>query len=216
MEFYFGRMSGNSLRVALGLLETGAKFEPRPLDTKAGQNKQPDYLSVNPMGKVPALTDGQTTLWESNAINWYLAEKNPQAKLLPPSIEGRAAALRWMFFQAAHVTPAAVPIFRSIHPKLVAALGPADPQAQENGRKELARFLPVLEQQLAGRDWLETDFSLADVANGPHLWLLNDAGFDFSATPRLRAWLDRLSARPAFQKAVSLVYGDGWAAPKRP
>ena len=212
MDFFFGRSSGNSLRAAFGLHESGATFEPRPLDVKAGQNKLPDYLAVNPMGKVPALTDGHAKLWESNAINWYLAEKHPQAKLLPTALEDRAAVQRWMFFQAAHVTPAAVPVFRATHPKISALFGAPDPHAVEAGRTELARFLPVLDQQLAGREWLETAFSLADVAHAPHLWILADAGFDFSKLPNLRAWLDRVCARPAFGKAVAMVYGDGWSA----
>ena len=109
MDFYFGRNSGNSLRVALGLLESGTAFEPRQLDVKGGQNQKPPYLGVNPMGKVPGLVDGQFALWESNAINWYLAEKRPAAKLLPESLEARAAVQRWMFFQAAHLTSPACP-----------------------------------------------------------------------------------------------------------
>src|SRR5207253_5012395 len=85
MDFYYGRMSGNSSRAALGLAETRVAYQPHVLDTHRGENRAAAYLAVNPMGKIPALVDGELILWESNAINWYLAEKFPQARLLPQS-----------------------------------------------------------------------------------------------------------------------------------
>ncbi|MCA1828058.1 MAG: glutathione S-transferase family protein [Myxococcales bacterium] len=206
MDFYFGGMSGNSTRAAFGLIEAGAPLTPRRLDTRAGENKSAAYLAVNPMGKIPALVDGAFKLWESNAINWYAAEKFPAARLLPGSIEGRARVQRWLFFQAQHVTPACIPVFRATNARVQAFWNPApDPKAAENGRKELARYLPVLDDALAGREWLEGDFSLADVAYAPHFALIGEGGFDFSPYPRVRAWLDRLLARPAWQKAAEMV-----------
>jgi glutathione S-transferase len=79
VDFYFGKNSGNAARTALALYEIGTPFTPRPLDLR--QPRSPEYLAINPVGKVPTLVDGSTTLWESNAINWYLAEKHPQAAL---------------------------------------------------------------------------------------------------------------------------------------
>lgn len=206
MELYFGRMSGNSARAAFGLFESGAPFEPRLLDTRAGENRAAAYLAVNPMGKIPGLVDGALTLWESNAINWYAAEKFPAARLLPPSIEGRARVQRWLFFQAAHVTPACVPVFRATNPRVQAFWQTkGDPQAAESARKELSRYLPVLEATLSDRRWLEGEFSLADVAYAPHLALVAEGGFDFSPYPRLRTWLETMLARPAWRKAAELV-----------
>ena len=77
----------------------------------------------------------------------------------------------------------------------------------EAGRKELARYLPVLEGALADREWLERQFSLADVAYAPHLWLVAEGGFDLSPYPRVRDWLDRLLARPAWRKAAEMIFG---------
>src|SRR5438132_322580 len=148
MDLYFGRMSGNSARAFFGLTETGIPFRQHILDAKGGENQSPAYLAVNPMGKIPSLTDGEFKLWESNAINWYAAEKFPQARLLPDSLEGRADVHRWLFFQSAHVSPACIPVFRAITPRVLAFWGgsaPA-PQAVESARKELSRFLPVLEE----------------------------------------------------------------------
>lgn len=208
MDLYFGRMSGNSARAMFGLEEAGAHYQPRLLDIKDGENRSPEYLALNPMGKIPALVDGDVRLWESNAINWYAAEKHPAARLLPESIAGRAAVQRWLFFQAAHVTPACIPVFRAINEKVRAFWNPTpDPQAAENGRKELSRYLPVLESALAGREWLENGFSLADIAYAPHFAMLADGGFDFAPYPRLAGWLDRLRARPAWRRAAETIFG---------
>ena len=73
---------------------------------------------------------------------------------------------------------------------------------------ELARYLPVLDAALAGREWLEGEFSLADIAYAPHLWLLAEGGFDFSATPAMSAWLTHLLARPAWKATLAMVYGE--------
>lgn len=209
VDFYFGKNSGNAARSALALYEVGEPFNAHPLDLR--KPRGPEYLALNPLGKVPTLIDGDTRLWESNAINWYLAEKYSRARLLPSSPEGRAAVLRWAFYQAAHVSPAATAVHRSINPAHVRYLGQhTDAQEAENGRKELARYLPVLEEALARADWLVGEYSLADIAFAPHLGFLVQYGFDFPGTPRVRAWLERIRARPAWHKAQSLIF-DGYA-----
>jgi glutathione S-transferase len=206
MDFYYGRMSGNSARAALGLAEAGAAYQPHLLDVSRGENRAPAYLAVNPMGKIPALVDGKLRLWESNAINWYVAEKLPQSRLLPTSIEGRGSVQRWLFFQAAHVSPACVPVFRATNQRVQDfSKTKGDPQAAETGRKELARYLPVLEEALAEGEWLAGDFSLADIAYVPHLVMLEEGGFDFAPYPRTHAWLTRLQSRPAWRKVSAMI-----------
>jgi glutathione S-transferase len=208
MDFYYGRVSGNSARVAFALLEAGATFQSRLLDTQKGENRTPEYLAVNPMGKIPSLVDGNLKLWESNAINWYVAEKVPKARLLPTSIDGRASVQRWLFFQSAHVSPACITVFRATNARIKAFWNPnVDPSAAEVARKELGRYLPVLEAALPNRSWLAGDFSLADIAYAPHLFLLVEGGFDLSGHPRVREWLDRLWARPAWKKAKEMIFG---------
>jgi glutathione S-transferase len=208
MDLYFGRLSGNSARAAFGLYEAGAPFEPHELDIARGDNKTAAYLALNPMGKIPAFADGEVRLWESNAINWYAAEKNPQAHLLPRSIEGRAVVQKWLFFQSAHVSPACVHVFRATNRRVQDFWKTkGDPQATETARKELARYLPVVEAGLAGGEWLAGAFSLADIAYMPHLALVEEGGFDFAPYPRIRDWLTRMRARPAWKKAEALVLG---------
>jgi len=207
MDFYFGKNSGNSARSAFALYEAGVTFKPHPLEVPRGDSRAPGYLELNPLGKVPALVDDETALWESNAINWYIAAKHPEAGLLPATPAGSAAVQRWLFFQAAHVSPAAIAINRelSARHRNFWRLVP-DPRAAELGRQELARYLPVLEAALADSEWLEGQFSLADIAYAPHLAFLVEGGYDFSSTPHVRSWLERLLSRSAWQQARALVF----------
>ncbi len=209
MDLFYGRHSGNSARAMLGLCEAGIAFTPRLLNPRAQENRSAEYLAVNPMGKIPALVDGSFQLWESNAINWYVAEKYPEAKLLPSSLEGRAGVQRWLFFQSAHVSPACFQVFRTTNARMRRHWGiQPDAVATEAGLKELARYLPVLEAALEGRDWLERDFSLADIAYAPHLTFIAEGGFDFAIYPRIKGWLERLWARPAWKKTFELVVAE--------
>ena len=82
-----------------------------------------------------------------------------------------------------------------------------EPQAAEAGRKELARYLPVLESALAQSGWLAGELSLADIAYVPHLAMVAEGGFDFSPYPRMKEWLSRLQERPAWRKASELIFG---------
>jgi glutathione S-transferase len=207
MDFYFGKNSGNSARSAFALYEARVAFTPRPLNVPGGDGQAAGYRAVNPVGKVPALVDSDLSLWESNAINWYIAETHPKAGLLPATPAGRASVQRWLLFQAAHVSPAAMAVNRELNARhrQFWALS-RDPAAADIGKRELARYLPVLETALADREWLEERFSLADIAYAPHLAFLVESGFDFSNTPRVRAWLERLLSRPAWQQARALVF----------
>jgi glutathione S-transferase len=200
-------MSGNSARALFGLHEVGAPFTPRLLDARGGENRTAEYLAFNPMGKIPAFADGDFRLWESNAINWYVAEKHPAAGLIPESVKGRASVQRWLFFQSAHVSPACVPLFMATNRRVQEFWQrKADAAAADSARKELARWFPVLEGALTGREWLEGKFSLADVAYAPHLSLIVEGGYDLAPYPAVRAWLDRLLARPAWGKTAELVF----------
>jgi glutathione S-transferase len=205
MELFYGKMSGNSSRAVFGLNEIGAPYDARLIDTTTGENKSADYLALNPMGKIPALRDGDVSLWESNAINFHAAEKHAP-KLLG---KNRAAVLRWLFFQSAHVSPACISIFRFTNAKVKAFWKTeGDAQAAAAAQKELPRYLTVLEAALQKSDWLEGDFSLADIAYASHFHLIKDGGYDFLGYPKLSGWLDRLLARPAWIAARKTVVGD--------
>jgi glutathione S-transferase len=208
MDFYFGHVSGNSARSAFALFEAGAVFTPCPTDPVKGDSRQPTYLTLNPMGKVPALVDGDVRLWESNAINLYVAEQRPEAGLVPASASGRASMMRWLFFQAGHVSPAVRPLLFATNPRVQAfwKAKPVDPRDVEAARTELRRYLPVLEEALRDREWLGDQFSLADIAYASHLWLIAEGGFDLAPTPAVAAWLERMLARPAWKQTAALIF----------
>ena len=210
MDFYFGHVSGNSARSAFALFESGAKFTPCPTDPVKGEARQPAYLALNPMGKVPALIDGAVRLWESNAINLYVAEQHPEARLIPSTAAGRASMMRWLFFQAGHVSPAVKTLMFATSKRAQEFWKPkpVDPRDVEAARAELRRYLPVLEEALRGREWLEEQFSLADIAYTSHLWLAAEGedGYDLSPTPAVAAWLERMLARPAWKQTMALIF----------
>ncbi len=106
------------------------------------------------------------------------------------------------------MTPACISVFRATNPRVQAFWKTTgDAGALQTGRKELARYLPVLEAALTDRQWLAGDFSLADIAYTPHLHLLAEGGFDFSPYPRVRAWLDIQQKRPAWRKTAEMIFG---------
>lgn len=204
MDLYYGPMSGNSTRTLFAVHEAGLPYTPHCFEAPNGANRQAPYLSLNPMGKVPALVDGDVHLWESNAINWYLAEKHPETGLLPSTLAGRASVQRWLLFQAGHVSPACQTLLRAGNQRVQSYWKiSADPAVVGPARQELSRYLAVLEQALDGRAWLEEQFSLADIAYAPHLFLVSETGFDLTATPRVHDWLQRLWARPAWKEAAA-------------
>jgi glutathione S-transferase len=184
---------------ALWLMEeTGKPYERVLTDISTGAQKQADYLAINPMGKVPALKDGDVTLAENAAICAYVAERYPDAKLTPPLGDPlRAKFLYWLFFLPGCIEPAMVQLSTKFEINPVAA-----------GWGEAQRPFNVLDAALSKGPWLlgET-FSAADVAMGS---MLNFAVRMFRmvpSRPSFEAYVDRCVARPAFQRAQKLAAG---------
>ena len=184
---------------ALWLMEeTGKPYERVLTDISTGAQKQADYLAINPMGKVPALKDGDVTLAENAAICAYVAERYPDAKLTPPPGDPlRAKFLYWLFFLPGCIEPAMVQLSTKFEINPVAA-----------GWGEAQRPFNVLDAALSKGPWLlgET-FSAADVAMGS---MLNFAVRMFKMVPQrpsFDGYIDRCVARPAFQRAQKIAAG---------
>jgi glutathione S-transferase len=184
---------------ALWLMEeTGQPYERVLTDISTGAQKQPDYLAINPMGKVPALKDGEVALAENAAICAYVAERYPDAKLSPPVGDpARAKFLYWLFFLPGCIEPAMVQLSTKFEMNPVAA-----------GWGEAQRPFDVLDAALSKSPWLLGEhFSAADVAMGS---MLNFAVRMFkmvSSRPSFEAYVDRCVARPAFQRAQQIAAG---------
>ena len=175
------------------LHELGEPFEIVPVDLKAGDHKTPEFLKLNPMGKIPVLADGDTIVTEAPAILIYLADKYPKAGLAP-KIEDRdrAAYLRWMFFYGSCFEPACIDLSmqRETPPSTAGWGKPAD-------------MLDTLSAGLKPGSWLLGErFSAADVLLGSGIGYM----LSFNVLPKRPEHLDyvaRIAARPAHQAAVA-------------
>ncbi len=198
--YYFP--SPNPQKVHFGLLELGLDCETVAVDLAKGEHKQPEFLALNPFGRVPVLVDGDLTLWESHAILSYLGEKT--GKLWPTSAAGRANAHKWLFFLSGHIGPAATDLaYNRIAVKLLGLKG--DEDAIARGERALPEVIKILEEQLGKSKWLQGDeFSLVECAYGPTLNVIEKAGFSFEAFPKVRAYLDAIRARPAWKATPKL------------
>jgi glutathione S-transferase len=202
MKLHSAGLSPNGKRVRICAAELGIALDEAPIDTSKGENRAPEYLALNPMGKWPTLTDGSFALWESGAIMWYLASNGRNGgdrALVPAEPQGEADTLRWLFFCSCHVDPyfTALVVERFIKPRRGAT---ADEALATEAERWLARFIPVLEQQLQGKDFVTGRFGLADIALGCTLELSPHVKYDLARYPNIRAWLGRLSERESWRK----------------
>lgn len=184
---------------ALWLMEeTGKPYERLLTDISSGAQKRPEYLAINPMGKVPALKDGEAVLAEAAAICAYVAERYPEAELAPRLGDPlRARYLYWLFFAPGCIEPAMVQIATKIEMNPVAA-----------GWGDAKRVFDVLDAALAKGPWiLGEHFSAADVAIGSALNFAVRLFKMVPSRPSFDAYLARCVARPAFQRAEKLAAG---------
>ncbi|MDB5629892.1 MAG: glutathione S-transferase [Tardiphaga sp.] len=196
LKFYFNS-SPNPTKVALFLEEAGLAYEPMPVDVRLGDQDKPEFLAINPNGKVPAIDDNGTIVFDSNAILLYLAEKTGQ--FLPSD---RAALLSWLMFVATGVGPffGQAVHFKHFAPEKIA-------YANTRYQFEAKRHLAVLDQRLTGRNYMVGDaYSIVDM----DVWgwarvaafILGDNALD--AYPNVKRLVDEVSARPAAARAIAL------------
>ena len=201
LKFYFNG-SPNPTKVALFLEESGLPYEPVPIDPRRGQQFEKEFLKINPNAKVPAIVDGEATVFDSNAILLYLGEKT--GKFMPPNNPvARGELLSWLMFVATGVGPFSGQAvhFKHFAPKDQAGYG------NERYQFEAMRHYALLNDRLATRKYMLGDtYTIADMA----LWgwarmipfvLGEDA---WAKLPNLKRHHDEISARPAAARAVAL------------
>ena len=159
------------------------------------ESKTPEYLAINPNGRVPAMDDNGFILFESMAINLYLAKKYSDSALSPRDTTEEALATQWSFWVMTELEH----LFISMvvrHPKF--AMEPPDPEADAKTLEMIARPLKVLNQHLADRDWLVADrFMVADLNVSAVMTLSTFLELDFSPYPNVQDWFARATSRPA-------------------
>lgn len=196
----------NGVKVSIMLEETGLPYDAHLVDFATSDQMSPEFLSLNPNNKIPAILDPQgpggkpLALFESGAILIYLAEKS--GKFLPQ--DSRYEVIQWLMFQMGGVGPmfGQLGFFHHFAGKEI-----EDPRPKERYRAEAERLLKVLDGRLAGRDWVAGDYSIADMAIAPWLRSLRDfyqaaeiAGW--GALKNVPTYLDRFLERPAVQRGL--------------
>jgi GST-like protein len=205
----------NGVKVSIALEEIGLPYEAHAIDIGKNETWTPEFLSLNPNGKIPAIIDPDGPggapfgLFESGAILLYLAEKT--GKLLPRDAARRYETIQWVFFQMAAVGPmfGQVGYFHKFAGREI-----EDKRPLERYRAESQRLLGVLETRLSGRQWIMgDDYTIADISLLG--WVRNLIGFygardlvAFDTLKHVPAWLERGLARPAVQRGLEI--------PKRP
>lgn len=200
----------NGVKISIMLEEIGLPYEPHLVDITKNETWGPEFLSLNPNGKIPAIIDPDgpdgkpLALFESGAILVYLAEKT--GKLIPSDAAGRYETLQWVMFQMAAIGPmfGQVGFFHKFAGKAY-----EDKRPLERYVGEATRLLKVLDDRLEGRDWIMGDYSIADVATLG--WIRNLVGFyeagelvKFDELKNVPAWLERGLARPAVQRGLNI------------
>ena len=191
--------SGNGYKVRLLLTQLGRPFERIQLDIYKGASRTPEFLNKNPNGRIPALEleDG-STLWESNAIIWYLADGTP---FLPSKPLDRARALQWMCFEQYSHEPNIATVRSWVqHPK-----DSEDRRVMMPIKRELGyAALKVMEGHLKDRDFFVGGaYSIADIALYAYTHVAPEGGFDLSAYPNIRAWCERIAKQPKWDPITS-------------
>jgi GST-like protein len=201
----------NGVKVSIMLEEIGLPYEAHLIDIGKNESWTPEFLSLNPNGKIPAIIDPNGPggkplgLFESGAILVYLAEKT--GKLLPADAARRYETIQWVFFQMAFIGPifGQVGFFFKFAGKDI-----EDKRPLNRFRDESKRLLGVMNTRLAGRDWIMgEEYTIADISMVG--WVRNLIGFygareivEFDSFPDVAAWLDRGLERPAVQRGIAI------------
>ncbi|MBP6999915.1 glutathione S-transferase N-terminal domain-containing protein [Amaricoccus sp.] len=199
----------NGWKIAIALHEMALPFETRLVNIGKGEQFRPEFLAISPNNRMPAIVDpegpdGQPiSVFESGAILQYLARKT--GRFHGRDARERVAVEEWLFWQVGGVGPMAGQAhhFLTYAPKMEP---PQDlPYAKDRYRNEVARLYGVLDRRLAGRDFVAGEYSIADMAIWPWASLWERQEQDLDAFPNMKAWLERVGARPAVQAGRALA-----------
>ncbi|MEO7386983.1 MAG: glutathione S-transferase family protein [Gammaproteobacteria bacterium] len=182
VRLYTFTVTPNNRKVEAFVLHYDLAVEIHHVSFKDHETESAAFRAINPMGRVPALTDGDFCLWESNAILTYLATKFPETRALPTDARGRADVDRWLHWQSCHLMPA------------MGALKTADVKDLSSA----APMLRILQGQLDGREFMLGQLTVVDFALAAYLMTKLGRQLDYADFPAVRAWVDRMAALKGF------------------
>jgi len=197
----------NGWKASVTLEEMGLDYKTNAIDISTGDQKKPDFLKINPNGRIPAIVDHDVkdengdgfAVFESGALMIYLAEKT--GMFLPSDVQGRSKVIQWLMFQMGGVGPMmgqANVFYRYFPEKIQPAI--------DRYQNETARLFGVLDARLADNEYLAGDYSIADIANWcwvrTHAW----SGVDIEPYTHLGRWVDNIAKRPAAIAGLNVPY----------
>jgi glutathione S-transferase len=181
-------------KVRVVLAEKDLEYERLHVDLHKGEQRAPEFLKLNPYGKVPVLIDEDIVIYDSTIINEYLDEEYPNPPLMPEDSAGRARVRLLEDFADNSFTPPAGMILTDLHKPE----GERDAEKVRKYQSEIAWILGRLEVNLEGKEYLTSDFSLADVAFVPRILVLSQLGVELDARlQNVASWIGRLRERPS-------------------
>ena len=194
----------NGWKVSITLEELGLPYNLHVLDFGKQEQKSPEFLAINPNGRIPAIVDsdavgdadGGFPIFESGAIMLWLAEKT--GKLMPTDALGRSRVVQWLMFQMGGIGPmmGQANVFNRYFPEKL-------PSVIERYQRESRRLFEVLNGQLAKSEWLAGDYSIADIANYSWVRGYEWSGASIDGLDHLSRWLDVIGDRPAVQRGLA-------------
>jgi GST-like protein len=202
IDFYYAG-TPNGVKLHLFLEEAQLAYRLVRVRLSKGEQHEPTYLAISPNGKIPAIVDNAPAdggeplaMFESGAIMLYLAEK--AGRLIPHEARARLEVVQWLFWQVSGLGPTGGQAghFRAHAPERI-------PYAIGRYTREVHRLFGVLDQRLAGREFIVDEFSLADIACYPWVWPYRGLGQDLGEFPQVKRWFDAISARPAVAKVYA-------------
>jgi glutathione S-transferase len=199
LKLYDFRSSPNCQRVKVVLEEKKLPYEIIPIDLRKNEQKKPEFLNLNPYGKVPVIVDGETVIYESCIINEYLEENYPEPALMPKD-PVRRAQIRLLIDYALNLlnTP-----YQKIRGQIAKDEKERDKEVLESAKGEVKNLLKPLEKAIGNQPYLAGDFSLLDAAVIPRFLRLEGWGLLPDASlPHLTKWLQRIKERPSVQVII--------------
>jgi GSH-dependent disulfide-bond oxidoreductase len=194
----------NGWKISIALEELGLPYTVKALKLSKQEQKTPEYLRLNPNGRIPTIVDrdhDDFVVFESGAILIYLAEKT--GRLLPRDTQGRSRVIQWLMFQMGGVGPmmGQANVFHRYAPEKI-------PYAIDRYQREVRRLLEVLNTRLADHEYLAGDYSIADIAHFPWVRGYDWAGVTIDGLDHLKRWLDAVGTRPAVQRGLAVPRPD--------
>ena len=194
----YGSSMSRAGRSLWALEEAGVKFE----QVTVGETRKPEFLRINPNGHVPTLDDNGTIIWESMAINLYVAEKYGKAPLWPSSVEGHGACYQWSLWSMTEVETPMIDIFQH---RIMLAADKRDEKVALAGIEKLKAPLKVLDDHLQKSEYLlGKEFTIADLNVASVLSIAQFIQLDLSPTPTAQKWLQKCLERPANQRVSAM------------